>query len=322
MQIEHIKALIGPELIETEQVIRDNLRSDVAVIPQMGEHIINSGGKRLRPAISILIAKCFHPSLPYITDFGAIIEYIHTATLLHDDVIDNSMLRRGKKTANAIWDNTASVLVGDFLFTRSFQMMVKLDCIPIFELMANTTNAVSTGEVMQLSTRHNPNTTEAEYMKVVEYKTGILFAASAKGAGILAQADHQLVEALSTFGLQLGIAFQLIDDALDYEANQEKLGKTLGDDLAEGKATLPIIHAMQHANEPECQLLTQALMKGDRNRLHDVIAIIEKTGSLDYIYKKAEAYVEQAKQHLSQLPDCNYKQSLYEIADFSVARNF
>ncbi len=322
MQIEPIRALISEQLDEVSQAIRDNLYSDVVLVNDIANHIVASGGKRLRPCVIILTTLCFGSNSKLFSTLATIIEYIHTATLLHDDVIDHSMLRRGQQTANAIWDNTASVLVGDFLFSRAFQLMVELNSLEIMALLAKTTNIIAQGEVLQLNTLHNPHTTEAEYMEVINRKTACLFGAASRGAALLCQANGREAAALEKFGLHLGLAFQIIDDTLDYEATQEELGKAVGDDLAEGKPTLPYIYALQHIDPGKQAPLQAALTHGDRKQLPLVFAALQETAASTYCYNCAKQHIETAKQQLGIIPDSKYKQALLDLADFAIARRY
>lgn len=305
-----------------DQVILQQLSSDVLLINQIGTHIINSGGKRLRPMLAVLSACALgYDGKKHIT-LAAIIEFIHTATLLHDDVVDESDLRRGVKTANAIWGNAASVLVGDFLHTRSFEMMVSLDEMRIMELLSHTTNAIAEGEVLQLLNINNPDTTESQYFEVINRKTAKLFEVTTQLGAVLCKADESIELALAEYGLHLGNAFQIMDDLLDYTADQEILGKNLGDDLAEGKPTLPLIYAMAHGSEAQTAFIRQAIKDGDRSAYGDILTIITQTGALDYTAKIAKNEAEKAINSLTLLADSDYKNAMIQLALFSIQRQY
>lgn len=320
MSIEPIQALAKDEMARVDALIRAKLHSDVLLINQIAEHIVAGGGKRLRPMLTALAAR----SLGYDGDrhitLAAIIEFIHTSTLLHDDVVDESDLRRGRKTANALWGNAASVLVGDFLYSRSFQLMVELDSMPVMRVLADTTNRIAEGEVLQLLHVHNPDTDENAYMDVIERKTAVLFAAATQLAALLAGADAAVQARMRDYGMHLGLAFQIADDVLDYTGDPAALGKNLGDDLAEGKATLPLIHAMSQADEAVKQRLRAIIESGDASAMPDVLAAIEGAGSLEYSLGKAHFHAESAKAALAEVADSEWKQALIELADYSVIR--
>jgi len=304
--------------------IIDQVNSDVVLINQVGHYIIQSGGKRLRPATVLFAARACEPELKELpadyVELAAIIEFIHTATLLHDDVVDESSQRRGKDTANEIWGNAASVLVGDFLYSRSFQMMVGINSMRVMEILSETTNKIAEGEVLQLLNIGSADTTEEQYFKTIEHKTAILFAAAAQLAAVHSQQSNSIESALYDYGLHLGIAFQLCDDVLDYIADEEKLGKNVGDDLAEGKPTLPVINAIERANAEDKAILVDAINNGDINKLDKVLSIMESTGSLAYTSRKALEHASKAKDSLSKLPASKFKNALMDIADFSIQR--
>ena len=317
-----IRELIADDLARVDRCILDELRSDVVLINQIGHHLIRSGGKRLRPLLLLLSARALdYRGEDHIT-LAAVVELIHSATLLHDDVVDGSDLRRGQKTANAIWGNAASVLVGDFLYATSFRMMVRVGKMRVIEVMAETTSAIAEGEVLQLLNTHNPSATEERYLQVIWRKTAILFSAAARLPAILADAPEEIEKALAEYGLRLGIAFQLVDDILDYRADPEALGKSLGDDLAEGKPTLPLIYAMAHAQPKEADLLRKALAEGNRQALDRILPIIEATGAIAYTKKRAREEAERAVELLTDLPESPYRKALEGLARFSVARTF
>jgi len=315
--------LIGDGLIAVDQQIEQRLQSDVALIRTLGEYIIKSGGKRLRPLTLLLGARaCGYHELSKPALLGAVIEFIHTATLLHDDVVDQSSLRRGKETANEVWGNASSVLVGDFLYSRSFQMMVEADNLRVMDVMAETTNAIAEGEVMQLLNAHSPEITEVDYMETIKRKTARLFESAARLGAIVADANAADEDALARYGLHLGNAFQLVDDALDYRADVEETGKNLGDDLAEGKATLPIIETIRRGSKAQADLVSAAIKNGDRDAIADVLNAIESTDSLTYTLDRAREEAQTAQQALSTVTGSHYRDGMAELADFAVERTF
>ena len=322
MSIESIQTLAKAEMAQVDALIRAKLHSDVLLINQISEHIIAGGGKRLRPMLTALSARALGYQGVKHTTLAAIIEFIHTSTLLHDDVVDESDLRRGRKTANALWGNAPSVLVGDFLYSRSFQLMVELDSMPVMQVLAETTNRIAEGEVLQLLHVHNPDTDEAAYMNVIERKTAVLFAAATELAALLAGADAAMQANMRDYGMHLGLAFQIADDVLDYTGDADALGKNLGDDLAEGKATLPLIHAMSQADEPVKQRLRAIIEAGDASAMPEVLAAINAANSLEYSLNKAHFHADSAKAALAEVPDSEWKQALLELADYSVARRY
>ena len=317
---ELVKNLIRADSKAVDELIRENLRSDVMLISQVSEYIINSGGKRIRPLIALLAAKALDYSGKNHILTAAIIEFIHTATLLHDDVVDESKRRRGQDTVNIIFGNQASVLIGDFLYSRAFQMMVKLDEMKVLRILADTTNTIATGEVMQLINIHDPTIDENNYTQVIYRKTACLFEASGHAAAILADTDKTNRMAMINYGKHLGIAFQLIDDALDYSASSEVLGKNLGDDLAEGKPTLPIIYAIKNSSPTERKIIQTAIEHGDLTKLAIIQEIIESTEAIKYTSMRAQEAAERAVDASSILPDSKYKEALISIANFAVHR--
>ncbi len=324
MPLQFLHSLVQDDFKAVNQLIINQLHSHVALINQLSHHIIHSGGKRLRPLLVLLSAKAFnYVGEQHITS-ASIIEFIHTATLLHDDVVDNSNLRRGKKTANAIWGNEASVLVGDFLYSRAFQMMVALKekNLTVMRILADTTNTISEGEVMQLLNCRNPDVSEENYMQVIYSKTAKLFEAAAQIGAILANRNESEIHAAHDYGKYLGIAFQLVDDALDYCANTEEIGKNIGDDLAEGKPTLPLIHVLNHGNNYEKNLVRHAIEHGDVSSLDKILDAIESTQAISYTYRLAEIYANKAISALGLFPDSIYQEALKQLAEFSVARKF
>jgi len=321
MSFESVKALVGDDLQEVDRVIRQRLASDVVLINQVAEYIVGSGGKRLRPLLVVVAARaCGSQDMRRHAEAAAIIEFIHTATLLHDDVVDGSKLRRGKDTANELWGNEASVLVGDYVYSRSFEMMVSLQSMRVMEVMASATNRIAEGEVLQLMNAHDPDTTEERYFEVIYRKTAKLFESGAQIAAILANAPPALEDAMVRYGRHLGTAFQLVDDALDYRSDRDQLGKNLGDDLAEGKPTLPLIYALRHASDQQRQLIRQAIQEGSIEALSEITAAIESTGGLAYTARLARREATLAIEALAEVPKSPYKQALQELADFAVDR--
>lgn len=303
--------------------ISRRLDSDVAMIKSLGAYIIGSGGKRLRPMTLLLAAKaCGQTTQKTPPLLGAVIEFIHTATLLHDDVVDESALRRGRDSANEIWGNAASVLVGDFLYSRSFQMMVDANDMRVMKLMSDTTNTIAEGEVMQLLNAHSPEVTEAQYMATIQRKTACLFEAAARLGAISTDSSQEIEDALGAYGNHLGIAFQLVDDTLDYTGDSEEIGKNPGDDLAEGKPTLPVIEAIRIGNDEQKQTLKSAIEKGDRDAIGEVLAAVQSTGALSYTAARAREEASRAREALNALPAGEYRDALAELADFAVARSF
>lgn len=322
MDIERIRAPITDDLQAVNALIRRQLHSDVALINQLAGYIIDSGGKRLRPVTVLLAAHaCGYSSSAHI-DAAAIVEFIHTATLLHDDVVDESSLRRGRETANAIWGNQASVLVGDFLYSRAFQMMVSIGSMRVMEILADTTNTIAEGEVLQLLNCHDPDTTEERYMAVIHCKTAKLFEAAAQLGAVLAGRTHDEEQALAGYGIHLGTAFQLIDDVLDYSASSAELGKNIGDDLAEGKPTLPLIHALRHSALDERRIIREAIEYGGLDQIDIVTRTIESTGALDYTNHLAVEEANKAITCLARLKDSPAKDALIGLARFAVNRHY
>jgi len=317
-----IRDLVARELKLVDQTIVERLSSDVVLINQLGNYIINSGGKRLRPLLALLAARaCDYQGDAHIQT-AAIVEFIHTATLLHDDVVDASNLRRGKETANAIWGNEASVLVGDFLYSRAFQMMVEIDQMQVLGILAETTNTIAEGEVMQLMNCNEPGTTEAQYIDVIQSKTAKLFEAATRLGAVLANKGEEVESCLAKYGMHLGTAFQLIDDALDYSSTSGDIGKNIGDDLAEGKPTLPLIHAMRNGSDEQKNLISEAIRNGGLENIDEVLQIIESTHSIAYTRKLARGEADNAIDSLNCLIETPYKKALVELAHFAVERSF
>ena len=314
------RTLITDDMQTVDRVIRTRLHSDVVLIRQIAEYIISSGGKRLRPVLTLLAGKACGYNGPHLHELAAMIEFIHTSTLLHDDVVDESDLRRGRSTANAIWGNAASVLVGDFLYSRSFQQMVELDRMDVMRLLADTTNRIAEGEVLQLLHVRNPDTDEAAYLRVIERKTAVLFAAGTRLGAMASGADAATAQALYDYGMALGHAFQIADDVLDYSADAADLGKNLGDDLAEGKATLPLIHAIAHSDSDTAQLLRTIIEHGDGSAMPEVLAAIHATGGLEYSRRRAMDYAASAEAALASLPESAALDALRGLARYAVER--
>ena len=320
MDISHIRELIADDMQTTDRLILKRLQSDVVLINQIGAYIVNSGGKRLRPMIVLLAARaCGYTGQKHI-DLAAIIEFIHTATLLHDDVVDASEMRRNRETANAVWGNEASVLVGDFLYSRSFEMMVDVGQMRVMDILSHATNRIAEGEVLQLLNVHNPDATENDYMEVIKRKTATLFEAGARLGGVISDADPEQEQAMSDYGLHLGIAFQLVDDALDYNSSNENIGKNIGDDLAEGKPTLPLIQAMKLADAEQRESLQSIVENGGLEEIDFVMEMIRATDAIAYTEQLARSEAELAKAALQKIPDSPLREALAGLADFSVAR--
>jgi len=319
--LEHLKTLTASDMLRVDQVITDNLASDVVLINQLSQHIIYSGGKRLRPILVLLSAKACGYDGDDDALLAAVVEFIHTATLLHDDVVDDSEMRRGQQAASNIWGNEAAVLVGDYLYSRAFQMMVRAQSMQIMDLLANATNTIAQGEVLQLLNINDPDTTEQKYAQVIYGKTACLFEAAMQIGAILGNAETEIKQGLSEYGKHLGTAFQLVDDALDYTANSEELGKNVGDDLAEGKPTLPLIYAMQHGSDEQKTLIRNAIKEGGLEHIDSITQAIHETGALDYTNKQARSEATLAKSAISILADNEFKQALLFLADYAVERS-
>ena len=322
MDLDQIRELVTDDMNAVNDRIRERLQSSVVLINQLGHYIINSGGKRLRPLLVLLSARACGNTDARHVDLAAIIEFIHTATLLHDDVVDASELRRGRETANALFGNEASVLVGDFLYSRAFEMMVDIGSMRVMEILARTTNTIAEGEVLQLLNCHEADTTEARYMEVIQSKTAKLFEAAARIGAVLGGQPEPVERAMADYGMHLGTAFQLIDDVLDYGASSEEMGKNMGDDLAEGKPTLPLIHAMGVGDAAQAGVIREAIEEGGREYAERVLEIIQATGSLEYTRAVAEAEADRAAESLRALPDSPERQALEALARFSVSRGF
>ncbi|MFA0141031.1 octaprenyl diphosphate synthase [Vibrio kanaloae] len=322
MDFKAIQTLTANDMAKVNETIQAQLNSDVSLINQLGFYIVSGGGKRLRPLLALLSARALgYQGEAHITS-AAFIEFIHTATLLHDDVVDESDMRRGKATANAAFGNAASVLVGDFIYTRSFQMMTTLGSLKILELMSEAVNVIAEGEVQQLMNCNNPDTTEESYMQVIYSKTARLFEAATQIGAILSESSPEVETAMQNYGKYLGTAFQLIDDVMDYTADGKEMGKNVGDDLAEGKPTLPLLYAMHNAAPVQASMIREAIEKANgMERLDDIMSVMKETGSLEYTTNKAYEEADKAIAELSVVPDSEYKQALITLAHLAVKRS-
>ncbi len=321
MDIQAVYALVAEDMQAVNRMITARLSSEVALINQMGHYIISSGGKRLRPMLVLLSARAFGYQGEQHINLSTVVEFIHTATLLHDDVVDASNMRRGQETANSIWGNEASVLVGDFLYSRSFEMMVEVGSMEVMEILAHATNTIAEGEVLQLLNCHDPDTTEERYLDVIRSKTAKLFEAAAELGAVLGGQDAETRRALRDYGMHLGTAFQLIDDVLDYSASPEEMGKNIGDDLAEGKPTLPLIHAMRQGSSTQAALIRNAIEHGGRDVIREVTSAIESTGAIAYTARSAQHEAEKALASLHRIPASPYRDAMYALAEFAIKRN-
>lgn len=321
MALPPILGPIASDLQRVDALIRERLQSDVVLIRQVAEHIVAGGGKRLRPALHLMASAAAGYDGEARFELAAVIEFIHTATLLHDDVVDESELRRGRKTANAAFGNAASVLVGDFLYSRAFQMMVTVDNMRVMEVMAEATNTIAEGEVLQLLNIHDPKVDEARYLEVIHRKTAKLFEAAARLAGVMAGVTPAIEQGLADYGTHLGTAFQLIDDVLDYSGDAGTIGKNVGDDLAEGKPTLPLIYAMRTGTPEQAALIRDAILHGGRQDFADIVAAIHATGALAYAKKAARAEADAARSAIQCLPESAAKATLVQLADYAVVRD-
>lgn len=322
MPLASIRSLVQADLEATDTFICTELRSDIPFINQLIEYIVKAGGKRIRPLLVLLTARAFdHQDQKHI-DLAVAIELIHTATLLHDDVVDSSTLRRGLETTNSIWGNEASVLVGDFLYSRAFQLIVKLKNLEILQIFADATNIIAEGEILQLLNCHDPDTTENSYFEVIQRKTAKLFEVATQTGAALAAYSTQQMEAMKHYGMQLGIAYQLIDDALDYHSSAEEMGKNIGNDLSEGKPTLPLIHALRKGSKAEVKLIRNAIKTGSSQDLDSIIAIIESTGAIEYTANAAKQHALKAQSTLTHIPESPYRQALHDLSAFVVERSY
>jgi octaprenyl-diphosphate synthase len=322
MDIAAIQDLISDDMRAVNALVCERLHSEVALVNQLGHYIINSGGKRLRPMLLLLSARAFAYQGIHQINLAAVVEFIHTATLLHDDVVDASELRRGRQTANSIWGNEASVLVGDFLYSRAFQMMVAAQNMRVMEILADATNVIAEGEVLQLLNCHEPDTTEADYLQVIRSKTAKLFEAAAQLGAVISGQSSRYEHAMAVYGAHLGTAFQLVDDVLDYSASSAEMGKNVGDDLAEGKPTLPIIHALKYGSPAQQQVLRAAITQGGKDFIKKVVEAIDSTNAIAYTKDIARQEADRAMAALTGLPASPYTEALYGLAQFSVNRNY
>nr|WP_319945936.1 octaprenyl diphosphate synthase [Sapientia aquatica] len=321
-QTQHsITSVIEQDMNAVDLVIRAKLQSDVPLVNQIGEYIISAGGKRIRPTLAVLVANAHGYQGTKHHDLAAIIEFIHTATLLHDDVVDESSMRRGRKTANAMFGNAASVLVGDFLYTRSFQMMVGLQDMRVMEILADATNIIAEGEVLQLLNMHDPDVTEERYLQVIRSKTAKLFEAATGLGALIAGANDTEIEAAAEYGRSLGTAFQLIDDVLDYSGKAGDIGKNVGDDLREGKMTLPLIYLMQNGTPEQRELVRTSIENGDSSKFDEILLAITNSGALEFTHQQALQASAKAVAALELLPESRYKEALVQLAHFSADRN-
>ena len=343
--IDELRRLIADDMKSVDQFIQKQLHSEVELINQLGHYIVDSGGKRLRPALLLLCARALGYTGSHHIDLAAVIEFIHTATLLHDDVVDDSTMRRGRETANLLWGNEssvlvvddstmrrgretanllwgneASVLVGDFLYSRAFQMMMGIHNMRVMEILSDATNTIAEGEVLQLLNRHDPETTESRYLEVIRNKTAKLFAAAGQLGAVITGRSIKDEEAMAAYGMHVGTAFQLIDDVLDYSASTAELGKNIGDDLAEGKPTLPLLYTLLHGTAKQAATIRKAIVNGGLNRIHEVTDAIESTGAIAYTARLARNEADSAVQYLSNVPASPYKDALYALAEFAVDR--
>lgn len=320
--LANIQACISADITAVNQVIQHALHSEVTLVNQVAEYIISSGGKRLRPMLVLLSAGLFGKIKPEHHQLAAVVEFIHTATLLHDDVVDESSKRRGQNTANALFGNAASVLVGDFVYSRAFQMMVAVQNMRVMEVLSNATNVIAEGEVLQLLNLHNADITDEAYLQVIHYKTAKLFEASTRLGAIMSNATPADEEALSQYGMHIGTAFQLIDDVLDLSGDTQVIGKNIGDDLSEGKPTLPLLYAMRHGTAAEAATIKHAIEQGGLEDLPTVLSAVERTGALQHVRQVAAKEAELACAVIAHFVDSSYKQALLALADFAVKRSF
>ena len=315
-------ALLEVDMAEVDRVIRTRLHSDVALVRQVSEYIIQSGGKRLRPALVVLAANALGYEGALHHEMAAVVEFIHTATLLHDDVVDASDLRRGRDTANALFGNATSVLVGDFLYSRAFQMMVSATNMRVMEVLSDATNIIAEGEVLQLMNCNDPDIDEAAYLRVIRYKTAQLFEAAGRLGAIVNGAPREVEDALGSYGMHLGTAFQIIDDVLDYSGTTDLIGKNVGDDLAEGKPTLPLLFAMKHGTPEEAEIIRSAIREGDARNFQSILGIVQRTGALKHAQSQAQTESDLAQAALASIPGSQYKDALLELSAFAVNREF
>jgi len=322
VELPSLYSLIAEDMKAVDAVIRQRLHSEVVLVRQVAEYIVGGGGKRMRPALVLMSAKAMGYEGGKHHELAAVVEFIHTATLLHDDVVDESELRRGRDTANALFGNAASVLVGDFLYSRAFQMMVGVGSMRVQQVLADATNVIAEGEVLQLMNCHNADIDIEEYLQVIRYKTAKLFQAAARLGAILGGATAEVEEGLARYGMHLGTAFQLVDDVLDYSGEEAETGKHIGDDLAEGKPTLPLIHVLKHGTPAQAACVRKAIEEGGRDMFPEVLAAVKESGALEAARNHAQAEAQIAVDSIAQLPASIYKNALIELPAFSVVRRF
>ncbi len=320
MDINDVRVLVKDDMAATDALILRRLQSDVVLVNQIGHYIINSGGKRLRPMLLLLAARGLGYQGAHHHTLAAVIEFIHTATLLHDDVVDASDMRRGRQTANAMFGNEAAVLVGDYLYSRAFQMMVDVGLMRVMDILSTTTNQIAEGEVLQLMNVNDPDVTVERYLQVIHAKTAILFEAATRLAAVLAGASKAEEDALATYGLELGVAFQLVDDALDYAGDSGELGKNVGDDLAEGKPTLPLLHAMAHGTPAQIAMIRAAIEHGGTENLAPIQQALKETGAIEHTFATAQKAVAKAKEVLQNMRPSPWREALMTVADYAVSR--
>lgn len=316
-----ISLTIAADMREVDVVIRHQLQSEVPLVNQIADYIISAGGKRIRPVLVLLMANAWGIRTAHHLQLAAVIEFIHTATLLHDDVVDESSLRRGRETANALFGNAASVLVGDFVYSRAFQMMVAIDDMRVMRILADATNVIAEGEVLQLLNMHDPDVNESRYLQVIRSKTAKLFEAAAQIGALVAGADDAAVAAAADYGRLVGTAFQLVDDVLDYSGSAAAIGKNVGDDLREGKPTLPLIYLMEHGTDAQRALVRRCIETGDEQHFDEILTLITRSGALDYTRRQAEAAATAARASLQGVPDSRFKSSLLDLCVFAVDRD-
>ncbi len=321
MPLAAIRSLVQPDLEATDQFICDELQSEIPLINELVKYILSCGGKRIRPLLVLLSSRAFDPHAKRHINLAAIIELIHTATLLHDDVVDNSSLRRGRETAHTLWGSEASVLVGDFLYSRAFQMVVRLQNLPVMNIFADATNLIAEGEVLQLINCYDPDTTEAAYFNVIQRKTAKLFEVASHAGAAISECGPREIAAMQHYGMQLGVAYQLIDDALDYSSSAEEMGKNVGNDLADGKPTLPLIYALRNGTKAEAKLIRSSIKSGSCKKLDSIISIIESTGAIEYTASAAKQYISEAQMALTHVPDSPFRKALHDLTEFVVTRN-
>ena len=321
-RLASIRRMVESDLAAVDARILEHLDSRIPLIRETGAYFIGQGGKRIRPLLALLAARAFGYDGPAHIDVAVVVEFIHTATLLHDDVVDRSTLRRGNETANAIWGNEVSVLVGDFIFSRAFQLMVGIENVAFMRIMADTTNVIAEGEVLQLANRHDPDTSEERYREVIDCKTGKLFEAAAMAGAVLAGRGEADLRRMAAYGANVGTAYQLVDDVLDYRGTTATIGKNIGDDLADGNPTLPLIHAMRTADEEMARTVRDAIRAGDVRQLESLIEAVEATGGIEYTMSSAREYVERAVEALRDIPDTRFRTALASLAEFVIERSY